>query len=122
MFSPPFVRVNGVNMTFLLPIHIYNIYLKSVLNTLKVEYSQWANVCVLTSNIASESAGFNFWGRKSVTFPINFTNRSAISVNIYERPDYWNSGADSLENNSVNIMIAGNVNKEWTVCWLAIGC
>ena len=41
MFSPPFVGVNGVNMTFLLPIHIYNIYLKSVLNTPKVGYSQW---------------------------------------------------------------------------------
>lgn len=43
MFSPPFVGVNGVNMTFLLPIHIYNIYLKSMLNTSKVGYSQWAH-------------------------------------------------------------------------------
>ena len=66
MFSPPFVGVNGVNMTFLLPIHIYNIYLKSVLNTSKVEYSQWRSFTMAFTE--SEE-----W----VYFPIQFPSASS---------------------------------------------
>ena len=60
MFSPPFVGVNGVNMAFLLPIHIYNIYLKSVLNTPKVGYSQWSKIEYSKLLALSDSSTFRW--------------------------------------------------------------
>ena len=82
MFSPPFVGVNGVNMTFLLPIHIYNIYLKSVLNTPKIGYSQWSKATNVDDTIINAWQSNNCYALSNITQLAAMAASTNINRNI----------------------------------------